>query len=308
MELGATILAYLAAGIVKPAVMIISTVLLIRMIRAYRTDRTHSKWFRIEDDQRPAFRMILFSMILFVLSELFCGIETYGLMRSDDTLQILHSISSATGMGLFAVGIYMLLDGQVIHFGTGRCVMKPVCHACSYGSRTECKFTPLFVTVFFFIVLVSVLPMLAPTNEMNADSARFVLPFEQANLWYDKVLLPWMMSVCPHYRPVGDAVHLQSFPQIIDYRLFPLISISLIVSGLIRFRSNVLTSRPMGLYLIMFAAGLLGYTYYQLVLQRGTGDLFMAALGHEIGELFFLVVLIKLLNVFFPLRDRNAPA
>ena len=149
--------------------------------------------------------------------------------------------------------------------------------------------------------------MFALTSEMSANTARFVLPLEQANIWYDKVLLPWMMSIWPQYRPVGEAVHLQSLPQIIDCQIYPLISISLILSGLIRFRSKELISRPMGLYLIMFAAGLSGYTYYQLVLQRGTGDLLLAALGHEIGELFFLLVLIRLLKVFFPLRDRDAP-
>lgn len=299
MQFGATILAYIVAGILKPIVMVFSFALVCRMYLEYRSNKETTRWLRIEDDQRRVFKIILFSLVLFVFSELFCAIETYVLMNSDCTFQLLHSITSATGIGVFAVAMYMLLNVQVIRFGTSRCVMRPVCHGCSYEGGAECQFAPIFILVSLFLVMVAVLPIFAPTTEMVANPVRFALQSEQANSWYEQTFLPWMMSVWPRYRPIGEAVYLPHWPQVLDYRVYPSISIALILSGLILFRRRELTSKSEGIYLIMFAAGLLGYTYYQLILQRGTNDVLIAALGHEIGELFFLVILAKLLKLFF---------
>jgi len=300
MEFGATILGYFVAGILKPIVMLVSGIIVIRMAMSYWPGKTRSPWLYVPADQKPSFRILLLSMVFFGFSELFCATETYVLMCSDATWQMLHSLSSGAGMGLFAVGLFMLLDNRLIHFGEGACVLKPVCVSCSQKTGAPCKFQPIIVLGGILVILASLPPLFASTAAMTANPSRFDLPFDQLNNWYDQVLLPWLVTACPQYRPIGDVVYLKEIPQQLDYRFYPLVAIALTLTGLLLQRGMTLAFKLHGIYMVLFAAGLLGYTYYQLVLQRAMGDLLLAALGHEVGELYFLIVLVNILQAFFP--------
>lgn len=302
MEFGATIMGYLCAGILKPIVMIFAGGLLVRMIRSYRQEATADAWLRITADQKPVYRILLVSLVFFALSELFCAFETYVLLCSDAKWQIMHSLTSGISMGLFAVGLFMLLDERLVHFGEGTCCMKPVCGGCPKITKGHCTVEPFVVLGCLLLVLMAIPPLFASTAQMTANPSLYVLPADGLNNWYDHTVMPWMMSVCPRYRPLGEVVFVTALPQAFDYQLLPVVSMALTLAGWLLFRSGKRVTQMRGLYLVVFASGLLGYTYYQLVLQRAMGDLLIAAIGHEVGELFFLFILVKMLTVFFAQR------
>jgi hypothetical protein len=58
--------------------------------------------------------------------------------------------------------------------------------------------------------------------------------------------------------------------------------------------------------LLAFSAGLLCYSYFELVLYRGTGDVFIGSLGHELGELWFVLITAEFLRRTFP-PERRLP-
>ena len=308
MDFGATLLGYLVAGLLKPAVMIISAIIAARMARSYWPPADGETWLHIPKDLRPAFLVLFLSLVLFVFSELFCATETYVLMCSDTTWQILHSLSSGIGMGFCAVGLFMLLDRRLLHFGGGACVFRSLCTGCPQRDGRTCRLQSFLFLGGILVILVALPPLFASTADMIANTARFVLPFDAINSWYDHVLLPRILAACPHYHPIGDVVYLRAIPQQLDYRIYPIITIALTFTGLILLIARKQTASLQGLYLILFAAGLIGYTYYQLLLQRAVGDLLLAALGHEVGELFFLITLIKILKLFFPHPREEATA
>ena len=52
-------------------------------------------------------------------------------MRSDATMRAIHAVSSATGMGLFAMGFYLLLDKKILFYGEKKCSMNKICKGCT---------------------------------------------------------------------------------------------------------------------------------------------------------------------------------
>ena len=114
MDLGSALLALFTALIVKVAVFIMAGWLLVRVYRSSYGVQPHKLWLLLPDESRPEIRVLWWSLVLFGISELTCGVEIYVLFRSSPILTGLHSVTSGLGMALFGLGMYMHLNRQLI--------------------------------------------------------------------------------------------------------------------------------------------------------------------------------------------------
>ena len=75
-----------------------------------------------------------------------------------------------------------------------------------------------------------------------------------------------------------------------------LVALIFIFTGLILYLAKDQRRRTAGINLAILGIGLIGFTYYELVLNRATNDLFVGAVGHEIGELLYLLFFYQQFN------------
>lgn len=256
-------------------------------------------WLLIPREYKKEFKVLYWSLILFFISELFCGIETYILMHSHDLVRIMHSLTSSLGMGLFSLGLYMIFDKKVLNFGQIKCFMIPLCQECTERNNNKCKYTSVLLICSALVVFLAIPPFFASTDLMKADPTKYILPFEFMNSWFDETLLPLIKRIDPNYTEIGDAVFLGTIPQIFHNKVMPGIVIVIQLVSFIKLKSNLLIKRKIGIKLMMLSIGMLSFCYYDLILERVTGDLFIGAIGHEFGELLYLLLFSELLIKLF---------
>ena len=305
MDLGAALLALVITMGLKLPVMIVTGWLMYKMYKATNQKSPKKLWILVPEEERAEYKILFYSLTFFALSEIFCGIETYILMQSHYLGRFLHSITSGVGMGLFAVGIYKLVDKKAFNFTGDRCFFKQgVCKGCPLTAGKSCRFTPTILYVATFILLAAIPPFFASTQKMVADPTKFILPFEILNNWYDNSLIPFIMKMDPNYKPIGVAFFLTKGPQVLDFKIIPGIVILLQLTGIALIQSGKISRIKQGMNSVLFGLGLLCYTYYEVILNRLTDDLFVGALGHEIGEFVFLILLSEFVSKMFPVKHK----
>lgn len=306
MDLGALLLSLVIALGFKVIVMGATA----RILYRYHTNLNKTSFARLWslfDRSNSPFPLSLFwwSLIFFALSEIFCGVETYILFQSNAILRGFHGVTSALGMALFAVGTYYVFNERSIHFSEPKCSLVKICRGCPKQKKNLCNFnTSLYVLVV--LVALSILPLfLAPTEIIYAMPQKYILPFPKLNTWYEASFLPALREFQPDYVPIGVAFYLPRSTQILEWRIIPIISgIFLIISFInLRLRNE---SRALGWF--FFALGLLCYSYFELITNRVTGDLFIGALAHEIAELIFLTFISQLLPLLKSTYHATEPA
>ncbi|MFC1705896.1 hypothetical protein ACFL59_03625 [Planctomycetota bacterium] len=308
MDLGAQIIAIVVSIGFKVPIMTFAAVLLLRMYRAAHPVPPKKLWLLVPEESRLQFRLLHWSLVAFFFSEIFCGIETWILLQSNPVQRALHGVSSALGMGLLGAGMCLLVDQKLIHYGKARCALNQICQGCTIRDGGNCKLSPAALLAATFLLFAAIPPLFASTEIMLADPTSFITPFDSLNHWYDETLIPLVMSLQPDYKPIGVAFYLPRSTQIIDYRIIPGVAAVVTCLGIALLYAQAPDTKRRGLCTVAFAAGLLCYTYFELTLHRGTGDLFIGALGHEAGELFFLVLLAEILTRTFPPRPGASPA
>lgn len=303
MDLGAALVALLIALVVKLGVIALATRLLLRLYRvAYRGNGR--PWLLLPKQDLPEIRVLWWSLVLFGVSELTCGVEVYVLFRSSPLMSGLHSVTSGLGMALFALGLYLLLDRKLIRFGGPACLVNRICRGCTM-EREGCRFRSLMLLGGTLVALAGVAPLFAPTSRMDADTARYLLPFPALNAWYDGRVVPWLLANVPGYQPSGVAYYLPQSMLQIEFRIVPAAAIALALLGIACARGG---RERLGIRLMVFAVGLLCYTYFELALYRVTGDVLLGSLGHEVAELWFLIATAELLRQIFPGPPQPAPS
>lgn len=308
MDLGATLLTMLVTVGLKVPVMIFSALLIYRMTTSARGALKESQWLVIPKNEIMGFNYLYWSLLLFFASEIFCGIETYILMHTHVMGRIFHALTSAGGMGLFAMGLFHTMNDRMIFYGKKRCVLNTVCKGCTIDDPMDCKIKPVMIIVGIALVAASLVCFFVSTEFMGVDTSKYTLPFASLNAWYDNILVPWLRSFDPNYRTIDKAVFLPTGAQLVDFVLLPIVTIVLTLTGLILFLRRSVKAKIWGINFTLFALGVLAYAYYELVLNRGTNDLFVGALGHETGELLYLFFLAEYLKNLYPnkLRARSA--
>ncbi|MBI2520811.1 MAG: hypothetical protein HYV97_10355 [Bdellovibrio sp.] len=299
MDLGAVLLALTVSIGLKIPIMLITANLIYKMYRSTHASPPKKLWAVIPKENRQEFKWLYFSLIAFFISETFCGVETWILMRSDATMRAIHALSSSTGMGLFAVGLYLLFNKKIIFYAEKKCVLNKMCKGCTLLAGETCKFNSTVLIFGTFIFLAVFPPFFVSTEIITADPTKFILPFESVNRWYEFTLIPLLKSFDPNYKTIGVAFFLPKSTQILENKILPGIVGIIVIAGLMLYSSKKLATKLIGLNTILFGAGMLCYTYFEIILNRLVGDLFLGAIGHEIGEFVFLFLLTEFLTVTF---------
>lgn len=299
MDFGAALIGLVISMFTKVIIMAWAFKMILKSYKSLHQSPTKRPWLLVPASLREQFRPLYWSLIFFFISELVCGIEVYIVMQTSELYRAFHAFSSAIGMGLFALGIYQLIDDRILQYGTNRCVINRVCQGCTVIKGKKCEFQASILIAATFLLLASIPPQFAETSWMQAEPQRWLLPFPTLNSWYDTVLVPWLMNNVPGYKPIGAAFFLPTSTQIIDMKILPAIAgVMALVGGIIYWKGSLKN----GIKLIVLSTGPLAYSYYELILNRVTGDLFLGALGHEIGEFLFLVLIAEILTRFFPIE------
>lgn len=300
MDLGAALISLVTVGVVKLAVMTIAGGLLVKLYGTVYGTRTRRLWLLLPDARVPEIRWLWWALLLFAVSELTCGVEIWVLFRSSATLGIIHSFSSALGMGLFVFAAYAYLDKKLFGFAARACIGNRICRSCPVREGAACNYRSLLQLVASFVGLAAVPPLFASTAELSAEPRKYLLPFPSLNAWYDDRFSPWLQSVYPGNDPSGVAYSIPSAVQIVDFRVLPAIVLGLSVIAIAllqrrREKSAVLVQA--------FAVGVLAYAYCELVLYRATGDVLLGSLAHEVVEFWFLLLTAEFLVRTFGVKD-----
>ncbi len=298
MDLGAGILAVVAGLIVKTAVMIFGGWLLVKLYRASHADDDTPLWLLLPKENQTEIKILWWSLVLFAVSEVTCGIEIYVFFQSNPWLSGCHAITSALGMALFALGVTIYLDKKLFRYGEKACLVNRICRGCTIDEPPGCKYRTLLMLIATFVALAAIAPFFAPTERVFADPTRWVLPFESWNAWYDDAWVPWLQGQVPDYEPTSIAYSLPPSMLVIELRIEPAVAgiLALVSVGLARAGKEQLASK-----VLAFAVGVLCYVYFEFVLLRGTGDVYIASLGHEVVEFWFLVAMAEFLRRSFPI-------
>lgn len=293
MDLGAAILGLLVALVVKVAVMWLGLRMLLRLYGVTAATPPKRLWLLLPERNLPELRVLWWSLVLFVVSEFTCGIEIYILLRSSPILTGIHGVTSGAGMALFALGAWMWLDRELVRYGAPACLFNRICHGCTIHDEVRCKVLRVMLFGGTLVALASLGPLFAPIERLSAVPARYALPFESLNEWYDGVVIPWLSAHIDGYDPSGEAYALPASMSVLEFRVLPLIALALAVAGLTLMQRR---REELGARFVVMAAGLLAYVYFELVLYRATGDVLIGSLGHELGELLFLLTVAEALR------------
>lgn len=304
MDLGSALVAILIAMVVKVAVMVLAARMVLKVYRAVYVAPPKRLWLLLPDEHLPEVRILWWALVLFFVSEFACGIEVYILLRSSAVIGWLHGLTSGAGMALFAVGLAIYLDKALLMYGSAGCLGLRLCRDCTVHEDQGCKFLPLTLLCATFVVLAAAGAFFVPTDRLTADTSRYILPFPALNAWYDGVVEPWLSAHFPSHRKGGAAYFLSSSVLVLEFRILPAVSGALAVAGIVLMRRR--RGFP-GALLAAAAAGMLCYSYLGIVLNRATGDILIGGLGHELAELWFLVITAEFLaRCFGPGPGRRA--
>ncbi len=303
MEFGSTLVALFLFGVVKIAVMVLCGVLLVRLYRAGWADRRRTDWVELPAEQRPALNLLLAALVAFAASELVCGVEVYVLMHATGWVATAHSLTSALGMALLALGVLVWFDDRMLRFGQPGCLVNRVCRGCTIERPEGCRYRTLQLLVVAFFLLTALPLLFAPTERMFSDPAPWALPFDGWNAWYDEVVVPLLIDKAPGYDPTGMAYSVPPTQFLVEFRLLPLVSIGLGVAALL---ATVRRREVRGQQLLALAIGVLAYSWFQAGLYVVTGDVLLGSLGHEVVEFWFLVAFAEFLRRSFPARAPEA--
>jgi hypothetical protein len=295
MDFGSALFALTAAFLVKGAVMVLGGWLLLRLYGAAWRRPPARAWLLLPAESLPEVRLLWWALALFAASELTCGVEIYVLFQSSAILSGAHAVTSAAGMALFALGLYLFADRRLLRFGGPPCLANRICRGCTIAQG--CRFRVVILLLATFLALAVAVPLFAPAERMNADTSRYVLPFPALNAWYDSSVVPWLEANVPGYRRSGVAYYLPRSVLFIEFRVLP----ALALAGAVASVGLALRRREAAaLKVAAAAAGGLCYSYFELVIYRGTGDVLLGSLMHEVAEFWFLVFTAELLRRCFP--------
>ncbi len=296
MDLGSALMAVAISLVFKLMVLGLGARLLLRMYRAQRPEQPSRMWIMLPDEPTPEVRILWWSLVLFYVSELTCGIEIYVLFQSNAYLEGVHGVCSALGMGLFALGAYLVFDKRMLRFTSRRCALRGVCRGCTVEDEEGCRFNHLLVLVATFVALAALFPLRVSTEQLNADPSVYILPFESLNAWWDATLVPWLQANIASYSPSGTAYFIPHSVLTLEFVALPLVAFAVSVAAIFRLRRRELKQ---GTKLLVFAAGVLCYCYFELLIYKTTADIIFGSLVHELAELWFLLAAAELLRVTF---------
>jgi hypothetical protein len=291
MEAGGFLMGTLSIGVGKTAVMIYTGVLLLRVLSALRA-RASARWPGLgEPAERASAQLLLWGLLAFGLSELTCGVEIYLVKAPLAYLRVVHSAASAVGAGLLLYAVLRLIDRRVLHVldESGPCVAETHCKGCPRRSRGRCRFRPAIGWLLGFMAVMAVPLLFAPVAALTADPTAVPVPFEGLRTFFDESIVPAFQAMMPEWTPAELYFVIPEEMSFVEFRVLPLCGAALALTAL----GLLLFTRAdrLAFLLTCLAAGALGFAYLEAVVYLIIPWVYVGSLGHEVAELFGLVLL-----------------
>jgi len=269
MDLGGILIALFDAVVVKGIVMVLAAWMVVKFYRAALQRQPARGWLAVPDDQRPEARLLWWSLLVFLLSEVTCGLEMFAVGRTCPPLSVGHTAISGLGTGLFALALYAYLDKVLLRFAGSHCLVNRVCRGCTVQEGAPCRFASGIVLLAVFLALAVIPPLYVSTGRVYADLSRYALPFDSWNAWFDDRVEPWLLEHVTGYRPHGQSFYLPPAMLIVEYKILPGLALLLSLAAIVAARGR---REALALRLLAFAFGTLAYTYLELALYPATDD------------------------------------
>lgn len=235
------------------------------------------------------FRLLWYGVGLFLLGEVFCGVNIYITQRLVLPYEILHGAGMVAGFSLFFYAAWWIVDSHVVHFtdNSNPCVLKRFCASCDRDTG-GCQYERFFGWLLMALAIISLLPFFAPLTQFSY----FV---EEFNI-REVVGLSWVPDMVIF--PGGYGYKHPIILEILDKRVYPAIAcISFILSYM-----SLRLAGPGRDRLTMALAGMgmgsLSYAAMKVILYSILDELAYASLWEEGTELMFIVLVVLTYRLF----------
>lgn len=245
---------------IKPTYMLLSTaVSLYLILRSKAADLRSSGW----------------SLMVFLIGEVFCAINYVLLKDNSYFAEYIHSYSMAVAFGLAAYALLKGLDQRLVHFSQAdkRCALLPVCGQCAKYQPVRCAIHRIAQFMGVSLIILAAIPLLAP------------------------------FSYSAYNTQIGPIMHYYSRPivhQWFEARFSP--TLAIVLSGLallIMQRTSHITLHPLAKALLCAAAGFLGFGMFRVILGMVYAEkLVWAIFWEELTELMFVSAVMYILWIF----------
>jgi hypothetical protein len=220
-------------------------------------------------------RLLGWSLMVFLIGEVFCAINYIFLRDNSYLAEYLHSYSMAVAFGMAAYALLEGLDQRLVHFSQAdkHCALLPVCGQCSKYQPVRCGIHRIAQFMGISLIILAAIPLLAPFNN-TAYNAQ-----------------------------IGPVIHYYSRPivhQWVEARFSP--SLGILLSGLallIMQRTSHSTLHPLAKAFLCAGAGFLGFGMFRVTLGLVYADrLVWAIFWEELTELMFVAAVMFILWIF----------
>ena len=220
-------------------------------------------------------RLLGWSLLVFLVGEVFCAINYAFLKDNSYFAEYVHSYSMAAAFGLAAYALMEGLDQRLIHFSQAdkHCALLPVCGQCVKYQPVRCGIRRIAQFMGISLIILSAIPLLAP------------------------------FSYTAYNTQIGPIVHYYTRPiihQWFEARFSPILAI--LLSGfalLVMQRTAHITLHPLAKALLCAGVGFLGFGLFRVTLGMIYAErLVWAIFWEEATELMFVSAVIYILWIF----------
>ena len=259
MPSGEQAAAALALLWIKPTYMLLSGVISLFLLRRKAID----------------LRILGWSLLVFLIGEVFCAINYLFLKDNSYFAEYLHSYSMAVAFGLATYALLEGLDERLLHFSRAdrQCALLPVCGPCAKYQAVRCGVRRIAQLSCILLILLGIIPLLSPFSYTAYNT---------------------QIGAFNHYY-VRPLVH-----QAFEARYSPAVAILLI--GLVLLVMQLtprITLHPLARVLFCAGAGFFGFALFRVILGMVYAEtLVWATFWEELTELMFVGAVIYILWVF----------
>lgn len=281
MNFGAALLGGFGIYVVKPLVLLFNFILIIRFWRL----------------KVVGGRLILLGLISFFVAEVICAVESYIILQISPSLDILHSVFSATALALITFGFFQFFDKYYLHYINGEkpCFFIRFCEECPRRANKKCKFHRVVAWSIILLILMSTAPLFTEVKAVTTNLADYQLPWESLNKFYDQQFYPFMEKYIGGYTQADLYICISYESRYVLDRIFPIIALINLLAGLILLLLNKSDKWVVLLFSIGFGA--IGFCYFEIILYKVNPYVYWGSLGEEVVELASLFLLINMLKL-----------
>lgn len=281
MNFGAALLGGFGIYVVKPLVLIFNFILILRFWRLNVTGG----------------RVILFGLISFFTAEVICAVESYIIFQISPSLDIMHSVFSATALSLITYGLFLFFDKYYLHYINNEkpCFFIRFCEECPRKSNKKCKFHRVVIWSVILLILMSTAPLFTEVKSVTVNLADYILPWASLNKFYDQQFYPFMEKYIGGYTQADLFICISYESRYVLDRIFPAIALISLLAGLFLLLLN--KSDKWAVLFLSLGFGAIGFCYFELVLYKINPYIYVGSVGEEVVELASLFLLIEMFKL-----------